>query len=65
MVNHFLVVVGHRDPESYCEALYSKAICDSYLAMLIMDWVSLRLCLRSAIFAAFLFVHNSEKLVCF
>ena len=38
---------------------------DIYLAMLIMDWVSLRLCLRSAIFDAFLFVHNSEKMVGF
>ena len=38
---------------------------DTYLAMLIMDWVSLRLCLRSAILAAFLLVQNSEKLVCF
>ena len=30
--------------------------------MLIIDWVSLRLCLRSAIFVTLL-VHNSEKLV--
>ena len=68
VVDHFLVIVGHRDPEKYCATKrFSQRLTwgDTHLAMLIMDWVSLRLCLRSAILASFFLVHNSEKSVGF
>ena len=65
MVDYFLMVISHWHPMNFYETssfIYCSGVGVTYLAMLIIDWVSLRLCLRSAIFVTLL-VYNSEKLV--